>query len=132
MAEEIKVGLITNADGAHVSAYLSALAATDACSSVVLADSDDAYNERARKALGGKLTATYRLASEMLAKEKPVMTMVSLEARFAPPAIEEVLEAGSHVFAEKPSCIEAADFAPLVMKAESKHLNLMLALANRL
>jgi len=132
MAEKIKVGLVTHAGGAHVTAYLSALAATEACSAVVLVDPDGAFNERARKALGTRLTAEYRSTREMLAKEKPVMTMVSMEARLAPPVIDQVLEAGSHVFAEKPSCVDAADFEPLVMKAESKHLNLMLALANRL
>src|SRR5207248_6975460 len=40
--------------------------------------------------------------------------------------------AGCHVFAEKPSCVRAEDFEPLVRKAQRKHRHLMLALANRL
>jgi predicted dehydrogenase len=59
------------------------------------------------------------------------MAIVSLEAVAAPPAIDAALEAGCHVFAEKPSCTRAADFAKLTRKAQMKHRHLMLALANR-
>ena len=68
----------------------------------------------------------------MLRQDNPVMALVSLEAAIAPPAIDAALEAGCHVFAEKPACIRAADFDRLNRKADSKHLHLMLALANRL
>ena len=132
MAAKIKVGLITSATGAHVTAYLSALAATESCAEVVLADSDGHWNSRAAKDLGSKLTRTYPDYRTMLKREKPEMVLVSLEARIAPPVIDAALDAGCHVFAEKPSCVRAKDFAPLAFKAESKHLNLMLALANRL
>ena len=40
MANPIQVALLTHAGGAHVGAYLSALAATEECSSVLLADPD--------------------------------------------------------------------------------------------
>jgi len=60
------------------------------------------------------------------------MAMVTMEARIAPPVIDLALEAGCHVFAEKPACLRAEDLAPLAQKADSKHLHLMLALANRL
>jgi predicted dehydrogenase len=56
---------------------------------------------------------------------------VSLEAVAAPPAIDAALDAGCHVFAEKPSCTRAADFEKLTRKAQTKHRHLMLALANR-
>ena len=103
MAERIKVALVTNAGGAHVTAYLGGLAATDACSSVVLVDFDGAYDERARKALGNKLTKVYRATGEMLAREKPVMSMVSLEARIAPPVIRTVAAASNHVGSATPT-----------------------------
>ncbi len=131
MPKQIKVGLITHAVGAHVGAYLSALAATDACAEIVLADPDAKWNASAKSTLGNKLTKTYADHRELLRKEKPEMVLISVEARMAPPIIDASLEAGSHVFAEKPSCIRVEDFEPLVNKAESKHLNLMLALANR-
>jgi predicted dehydrogenase len=45
--------------------------------------------------------------------------------------IDRLLDAGCHVFAEKPACVNADDFAKLTRKAEQKHRHLMLALANR-
>lgn len=132
MPKKIKVGILTNQTGAHVGAYLNALRDTDACESVVLADPDGHWVDNARKVLGGKLKAVHRDAKQMLAQEKPTMAMVTMEARIAPPVIDLALEAGCHVFAEKPACLRAEDFAPLAQKADSKHLHLMLALANRL
>ena len=132
MPKKIKVGILTNQTGAHVGAYLNALRDTEACKAVVLADPDGHWVDNARKVLGGKLKAVHRDAKQMLAQEKPTMAMVTMEARIAPPVIDLALEAGCHVFAEKPACLRAEDFAPLVKKADSKHLHLMLALANRL
>ena len=131
MADQIKVAVITQAGGAHLGAYFPALAEARDAASVVLADSSGDSFERARKALGSKLAGVYKSHAEMLAKEKPKMAMVSMEAVEAPAAIDACLDAGVHVFAEKPACIRAEDFAKLAAKADSKHLFLMLALANR-
>jgi hypothetical protein len=38
MPEKIKVALVTHAGGSHMDFYLTALAATDECNEVVLAD----------------------------------------------------------------------------------------------
>src|SRR5262249_29142419 len=62
---------------------------------------------------------------------EPQLAVVSLEAVQAPPAVAAALEAGCHVFAEKPSCTRAEDFEKLARQAERKHRHLMLALANR-
>ncbi|MBM82914.1 MAG: oxidoreductase [Planctomycetaceae bacterium] len=132
MPKKIKVALLTHAGGAHVAAYLNGLAAADACSEVVLADPDGRWNEPAKKVLGDKLTRTSRDHRQLLAEEKPAMALVTYEAKLAPPVLNDALEAECHVFAEKPGCLSAADFEPLVKKADSKHRHLMLALANRL
>lgn len=132
MAERIKVALITHAGGAHVGAYLQALAATEDCSAVLLADPDDRWNDEARKTLGDKLTRTWRDYRELLAAERPEMVLLTCEARLAPPIIAAALDANCHVFAEKPACVRPQDFAPLARKADSQHRHLMLALANRL
>ena len=118
---------LTNAGGAHLNSYFPALAATPEADAVVLADPDGRWEGDARKALGAKLKATYRDVGEMLRKERPGMALVSLEAALAPPVIDRALEAGCHVFCEKPSCVRAADFARLVRKAQQKHRHLMLA-----
>jgi predicted dehydrogenase len=132
MPKAIKVGVLTNAEGAHLDNYFRGLADTEEAEAVVLADPSGRMAAAAEKVLGGKLKGTYRDAAQMLRKEQPAMVLVSLEAALAPPAIDAALEAGCHVLCEKPSCVRAADFRPLARKAEQKHRHLMLALANRL
>ncbi|MBP87465.1 MAG: oxidoreductase [Planctomycetaceae bacterium] len=131
MPNRIKVGLLTHAGGAHVGAYLQALAAADRCSEVVLADPDDRWEQDARRVLGEKLKHVSRDHRAALREHKPQLALITMEARLAPPIIDATLEADCHVFAEKPACVRAEDFAPLVQKADMKHRYLMLALANR-
>ncbi len=131
MPGKIKVGVLTHGGGAHVGAYLQALAASEACGEVVLADPDDRFPDEARGVLGDKLTGTYQDYGELLDRERPAMVVVTMEARLAPPVIDRALQADCHVFAEKPSCIRTEDFAELVAKADGKQRHLMLALSNR-
>jgi len=132
MANTIKVGLLTHAGGAHVEAYLQALAASDACAEVALADPDGKWEPKAREVLGKKLSSVFRDDKSLLAEERPGMALVTMEAKLAPPVIDRALDHDCHVFAEKPACTRADDFAPLVAKADGKHRYLMLALANRI
>lgn len=127
----MKVAVLTHAEGAHMSAYFSALAEAQECDEVVLADPDDRWADDARKTLGDKLSRTYADSAQLLAKESPKLCLVSMEARLAPPVIEAALTSGSHVFSEKPGCVTLDQFEKLANLAESKHLQLMLAFANR-
>ena len=131
MANNIKVGFITHSAGAHVGAYLQALAAAEHCDEVVLADPDSRWDEEARRVLGDKLKHVVRDHKTLIREHRPPMVLVTMEARLAPPVIRDALDADCHVFAEKPACVRAEDFAPLVNKADAKHRHLMLALANR-
>jgi len=131
MANMINVGLVTHAAGAHVGAYLQALAAAEQCNGVVLVDPDGRWDDEARRVLGDKLKQVLRDHATLLREHRPPMVLVTMEARLAPPVINDALEADCHVFAEKPSCVRAEDFAPLANKADAKHRYLMLALANR-
>ena len=97
----------------------------------MLSDPSGKTIDRAKKALGAKLKETFKDAGDMLKKHQPAMALVSLEAVLAPPAIDQALEAGCHVFAEKPSCTRAEDFEKLTRLAQQKHRHLMLAVANR-
>ena len=126
------VAILTNGEGAHVRLYLPAVAASPETSVVVLADSSGQTFAAAHRLLGPKLVATYSSAAELYAHHRVDLTVVSLEPRLAGPAIAAALAAGSHVLAEKPACLSAADFDRLADEAEAKHLLLMLALANRL
>ena len=129
---QIKVALLTHADGPHLSSYLPSLAATPEAGSVVLADASGTVEAAARKVLGSRLGAVYRDASELLRKEKPQFALVTMEAAIAPPVIRAALEAGCHVLAEKPACVRAADFDRLAALAKKGNRQLVLALANRL
>ena len=130
--QRIAVGVITNSEGAHLGAYFEALARTEEVAAVFLADSTGGTIPQATKVLGEKLKTTFRDTRQMLREARPVMTLISLEAALAPPEMDAALDAGCHVFAEKPACVRIEDFVPLVHQADGKHLYLMLALANRL
>lgn len=127
----IPVGVITQERGPHLGIYLKALAQAQGVASVALSDESGTTFDRAGEVLGDKLT-TFQDHGEMLREAKPRAVLVSLAAHLAPPPIRESLEAGAHVLAEKPACVRAEDFEPLVRLADSRKLNLMLALGSRL
>ncbi|MBL8793131.1 MAG: Gfo/Idh/MocA family oxidoreductase [Planctomycetia bacterium] len=133
MAKNIRVGLVIEPESAHRDEYLRGLAETEEVQSVALADATGKMADRARELLGTKLDGgIFKDVGQMLTRAAPQMALITLPAVDAPPAIDAALEAGCHVLAEKPACIRAEDFAPLVTKAQRKHRELMLALGNRL
>ena len=93
MPKKIKVALLTHAGGAHVEAYLQALAASEACSEVVLGDPDGKWEDAAKRVLGGKLKRVSRDLKSLLAEERPEMALVTMEAILAPPVIDAALDA---------------------------------------
>ena len=124
--------VLTHAAGPHLDAYFAGLAASSEVGDVFVADARGATFAAAQKALGPKLKATGKDAVALLREHKPKFAVVAMEAAVAPAAIDAALDHGCHVHAEKPACVRASDFEPLVRKAEGKHLHLMLAFANRL
>ncbi|MEO7650829.1 MAG: Gfo/Idh/MocA family oxidoreductase, partial [Bryobacteraceae bacterium] len=122
-----RVGLITEAGGAHLSSYLESLAQAEEVTAVSLSDPSGDSEALARKTLGTKLTAVFKDPRALLRQEKPQMALVSMEAVHSPPAIEAALDAGCHVLSEKPGCVRAEDFEKLTRKAKSKGLPLVLA-----
>ncbi|MFM7076208.1 MAG: Gfo/Idh/MocA family oxidoreductase, partial [Planctomycetaceae bacterium] len=131
-ATAIEVALLTHAGGAHLGAYLRALAASPAVAQVRVADPDGAVFDEARAVLGGKLALLDRDAAAVLAAGRPRMALVSMEGARAPAAIRAALERGCHVLAEKPACASAEAFAALAALAGERRLSIALALANRL
>ncbi len=129
--ERVDVGVVTQSKGAHLREYFSALAETQEVSRVAVADESGESFPEAREILKEKLGGEYSSASKMLARVKPKMALVSMEPVKSPVAIDAALEAGCHVLTEKPACVRVEDFETLVRKAQSKHLEVMLALANR-
>ena len=129
----INVGFITEPTGAHVDAYLDSIARCRNIAQVAVADESGQVFDKARAALAGRFPnlGTFRDAGEMLRTERPQLTVVTLEPHRSPPVISAALQADCHVLSEKPACVRAEDFEPLVRIADSRKRHLMLALANR-
>jgi predicted dehydrogenase len=124
--------VMTQANGPHLEAYLSALAASSEVDGVCVADAAGVSFGAAQKILGAKLTGTGTDAAALIRVHKPRFALVTMEAVLAPPAIEVALENGCHVLCEKPACVRVADFERLLHLADARHLHLMLAFANRI
>jgi predicted dehydrogenase len=131
MPDTIPVAVVTNADGTHLEFWLPSLAEIQEADSVALVNPSDAVAKLAQKALGKKLREVHKNAAEMYRKQRPALAIVSLEPRLCPAAIDAALDAGCHVLSEKPGCLRAEDFAPLVKKAQGKHRHLGMVMANR-
>ena len=128
----IPVAVLTHAAGPHLDAYLAGLAASTEVGEVSVWDASSSTFALAQKTLGPKVKATGKDLTTVLRDAKPKLAVIAMEATLAPAAIDAALDHGCHVHAEKPACVRASDFEPLVRKAEGKHLHLMLAFANRL
>lgn len=131
MPKAIPVAVVTNADGTHLDQWLPSLAEIEEVESVALADPSGNSEKLARKALGKKLREVHKNAADMYKKFRPALSVISLEPRLCPPAIDAALDANCHVLSEKPGCVRVEDFAPLVRKAQNRHRHLMLVMANR-
>jgi UDP-N-acetylglucosamine 3-dehydrogenase len=131
MPNAIPVAVVTNADGTHLDQWLPSLAEIEEVESVALVDPSGATVAAARKALGKKLREVHKTATDMYKKFRPALAVISLEPRLCPPAIDAALDANCHILSEKPGCVRAEDFAPLVKKAQARHRHLMLVMANR-
>lgn len=131
MADTVRVAVVTEAGGAHLGQYFSSLAEIEEAAPVAVCDPSGDCEAEARKTLGAKLAGFYRDEAALFREFKPQLAVTTLEPRHTPAAIDRCLDAGCHVLSEKPGCTAAEQFAPLVKKADAKHLHLMLALANR-
>src|SRR5262245_65484986 len=107
MPKTIKVAVITQQDGAHLADYFGSLAKIEEAESVALVDPSGKSEAAARKTLGAKFHKAYKDPAAMLKEFAPHLAVVSLEAAASPAAIDAALEAGCHVFAEKPACTKA-------------------------
>ncbi|HZT30626.1 MAG TPA: Gfo/Idh/MocA family oxidoreductase [Bryobacteraceae bacterium] len=130
-SKSIKAAVITGAGGVHLSSYFESLRLAEVVAAVAVCDPSGQSLPLARKLLAGKLTAGYQDRQAMLRQEKPELALVSLDGVESPPAIDAALEAGCHVLAEKPACVRLEEFERLNRKAQSRHRQLLLALANR-
>ncbi len=132
-AEEIRVGIITEPGGQHLSSFTKALGVLEGVEMVAAADPSGDFLPRARELLGARASSyqTFSDYKQMLEKIKPQLALLALEPHHTPPVMEAVLEAGGHILADKPACVRLEDFERVVRLAQSKRLQVMLGLTNR-
>lgn len=131
MPKTIPVAVVTNRDGTHLDQWLPSLAEIDEVENVALVDPSGAMVDLAKKSLGKKLRGVHKTFAEAVKAGRPALTVVSLEPRLCPAAIDAALDEGCHILSEKPGCVRVEDFSPLVKKAQAKHRHLMMVMANR-
>ena len=127
-----RVALVVHAGGRHVPSYLEAIRDIPTITDAVIVDADGSVFDQAKEVIGEKLHETYQSLDEMLQSHHPAMAIVTASGRQSPPLIRPVLDAGIHVVAEKPACLDPNDFAALTDLADKRQVHLMLALSNRL
>ena len=132
-AEKIRVGIITEPGGQHLSSFTKALGVLEGVEMVAAADPSGDFLPKGRELLGAR-ASSYRSFSDykqMLEEIKPKLALLALEPRNTPPVMEAVLEAGGHILTDKPACTRLEDFERVVRLAQSKRLQVMLGLTNR-
>lgn len=126
-----KLALLFDAESPHVDNYLEAAASARRVDEIAVAGPFAATRYPKFQTAGGTPWRHFANERELLERFRPQVSVVSYPADRSPGFVRMALEAGTHVIAEKPACVRAADFAPLARMADSKHLFLMLAVANR-
>jgi len=127
-------GLVVEPTAAHVDLYLYSLARVRGLNRITVAGETGLDSDQLKQALGSRFEETVFLTNheELLRQDPPGFALITLEAHRSPKPIRDALEAGCHVLSEKPACLRAEDFEPLVTLAASKDLHLMLSLAGRI
>ena len=129
----IRVGIITEPGGAHLSLYLKSLANCQGGDQIALADSTGGTFENAKSVLASRFhkLRTFRDSFEMVSLFKPDLVLVTLETHHMPPALRMALESNCHVLSEKHPCVTIDDLDAVVRLADARQRHFMLAFATR-
>ena len=131
--ESVRVGIITEPGGQHLSWFTRALGVLDGVEMVAAADESGGFFEQGREYLGARASEfrTFKDYRQLIEEVRPHLVLMALEPVHTPPVVEAVLQGGAHVLTDKPGCVRLADFEKVARLAESKNLELMLGLTNR-
>ncbi len=126
------VALITEEGAAHQQPYRDAIRDIDLIERAELMDPGGSTFGDSVAIVGAKAGGTHTTVDSLLEAGKPDMAIVTMIAAHAPDVIRPLLEAGVHVMAEKPACVNVGQFEELAGLADANGAHLMLALANRI
>ena len=130
MSDSLRVALIIEPTGNHLSS-LYAAARNPEVGEVAVLDTTGEMFDAAKEAVGDRVTATYTDPDALFSDFKPAATLVTLEAWRMPAMIEASLDAGCHVWHEKPGFADLDDYRRLYCKAQATGLNLSIAYVSR-
>ena len=130
MADQVRAALIIEPTSNHLSSHYKALQAPEV-GEVAILDTTGNILDTARAEIGDRVTATYTDTDKMFDEFKPDATMVTMEAWRMPEMIEASLDAGCHVWHEKPGFANLDDYRRLYRKAHAAGLNLTIAYCSR-
>ena len=131
MSDPLRVALITEPTSWHRQKLIDALSA-DEVGEVAVADATGATFDEVRAGAGPKLQATYTDLDRMLREFNPDAALVTLEPWRMPAAIKQALEAGVHVYHEKPGYVDIDDYREICRLARSRNLHLCIAYLSRM
>ena len=131
MPRQLRVALITEPTGNHLSSLIDALS-NDEVGEVALGDETGETFEQIRASAGDIVKTTYTDLAKLYTDFAPDVVLVTLESWRTPAVITQALEAGAHVFHEKPGFVNIDDYRAVYRLAKSKDLHLAVAYASRM
>lgn len=120
--------ILTEELGWHRTGWSIQLGQSDRVEKVYLSDPSGKNVDIVRQAVGDKLDGVYDSPEELLEEHKVEMAVVTMAPSRMPDAVRAALEAGVHVFVEKPGATSPDAYAPLVELANARGLLLTMAL----
>ena len=131
MSDPLRVAFITEPTAWHRGQQIDALL-NDEVGEVAVADATGATFDEVREGVGHKLQATFTDLDRMYREFKPDAALITMEPWRMPAAIRQALEAGVHVYHEKPGFVDIEDYRQIYRLARSRGLHLCIAYATRM
>ena len=131
MSKKLRVAVVNEPTAWHRSAQIDALL-NDEVGEVAAADATGGTFADIREGAGDKVHATYTDLDEMYREFAPDAVLITMEPWRMPAAITQALEAGAHVFHEKPGYVDIDDYRAIYRLARSRDRHLCIAYVSRM
>ncbi len=131
MSDSLRVAVVTEPTAWHRGALIDALL-NDEVGAVAAVDTTGATFDEVRDGAGGKLRATFTDPAQMYREFQPHAALISMEPWRMPAPILQALDAGVHVFHEKPGFVDIQDYRAIYQRARSRGLHLNIAYVSRM
>jgi predicted dehydrogenase len=130
MSDKLRVAVITEPTAWHLGALIDALHNQEV-GQVAVGDVTGGTFDEVRQGGAGKVAATYTDLDELYRDFQPQVALITMEPWRMPPVITQALEAGAHVFHEKPGYVDLDDYRAIYRLAKSRGLHLAIAYISR-